>query len=103
MATHPDSRPATREAQVLARLIAAHGVRRYGVFFVTGEGHFFPNGVEESSGFVVDQHGQVYAFWTGWDSNRRDITFSQWEPVDAEADWLNDDEYKKARKLAGLG
>ena len=103
MATHPDSKPATREAQVLARLIAARGVRRYGMFFVTGEGTFFPNGVEESSGFVVDQQGQVFSFWTGWDSSRREVTFSQWELVDPEVDWPDDDEYRKARKHAGLG
>jgi hypothetical protein len=102
MATHPHAQPATREAQVLARLIAARGIGRYGLFFVTGEGTFFPNGVEEASGFAVDQRGQVYAFWTTWDSTRREVTFSEWEPVDPEPDWRDDDEYQRAREQAGF-
>src|SRR5688572_19804165 len=102
MATHPDSRPATREAQVLDRLLAARGIGQYGLFFVSGEGTFFPNGVEETSGFVVRQTGEVYAFWTGWDSSRREITFSQWDQVTPEPDWHDDEEFQHARRRAGI-
>jgi hypothetical protein len=102
MATHPDSKPATREAQVLDRLIAARGIGSYGLFFVSGEGQFFPNGVEEASGFAISDLGQVYAFWTGWDSKRREVIFSQWETAETEPDWVDDDEYQRARHQAGL-
>jgi hypothetical protein len=102
MATHPESKPATREAQVLDRLLAARGIGQYGLFFVSGEGTFFPNGVEEASGFVVDHQGKVYTFWTGWDPRRQEVRFSQWEAIEPEPDWDDDDEYQDAREQAGL-
>src|SRR5207249_3105558 len=102
MATHPNARPSTREAQVLDRLLAARGIDRYGLFFTSGEGDFFPNGVEETSGYVVDSQGQVYSFWTGWDDTRQDVHFTEWEPVEPEPDWLRDDDYVRARRAAGL-
>ena len=102
MATHPNARPATREAQVLDRLLATRGIGRYGLFFTSGEGDFFPNGVEETSGFVIDGQGQVHSFWTGWDADRQDVTFTEWQCVEPEPDWLSDDEYLHARRQAGL-
>jgi hypothetical protein len=102
MASRPDSRPATREAQVLDRLITARGIGQYGLFFVRGEGEFFPNGVEESSGFVVDGQGRVYSFWTGWDEARQEVHFSTWEQVEPEPEWLEDEQSLQAREAVGL-
>ena len=69
MAIHPSTqrsdRPATREAQVLERLVSARIFGPHAFFFVSGEGTFFPNGVEESSGFAIDRDGHVWSFWTG--------------------------------------
>lgn len=106
MAVHPgtenSTRPATREAQVLGRLVSARVFGPYAFFFVSGEGEFFPNGVEESSGFVIDRHGSVHSFWTGWDADRDEVTLVGWESVDPEPTWLEDDEYRRAREALGL-
>jgi hypothetical protein len=72
------------------------------MFFVTGEGEYLPNGDEETSGFVIDDSGQAYSFWTGWDSARQAVTFSEWETVDVEAEWLGVGEFERARAAAGL-
>jgi hypothetical protein len=102
MATHSNAKPSTREAQVLGRLLSAQGIDCYGLFFVSGEGDFFPNGVEETSAFVVDGMGRVYSFWTGWDDERQDVRFDEWASVSPEPDWLGDDEYIHACQRAGL-
>lgn len=91
----------TEDGRSLAWLINERlGGRRYGVFFATGEGSFFPNGVEESSGCVVDEDGRHYAYWTGWDGAAGRARFDQWELI-ADGGW-DDEEYRDARRDAGL-
>jgi hypothetical protein len=106
MAIHPGTqnsdRPSTRDAQVLGRLVKARVFGPYAFFFVSGEGQFFPNGVEESSGFVLDHGGRVYSFWTGWNPDRQEVTLVEWESVDPEPAWIEDDEYRQAREALGL-
>jgi hypothetical protein len=105
MAIYPDTRtsdrPVTREAQVLERLLAARGIGPHALFFVSGEGEFFPNGIEESSGFVVDHEGRVYSFWTGWDAERDEVGFTEWEQVEPEPSWREDEEYRQALEAVG--
>lgn len=48
------------------------GQPRVGYFDTTGEGRFLPDSqpedaVEESSGFVVADDGQIFSYWLGWD------------------------------------
>jgi hypothetical protein len=77
-------------------------LRRFGLFFVTGEGDELPNGDEEHSGFVIDDRGQIHSFWTGWDESRHEVTFTEWELVDEEKEWRGVGEYERARAKAGL-
>ena len=46
----------------LHRLIRDEGLRRYGLFFVTGEGKRLPDGWEDASGYVIDDRGRVFSF-----------------------------------------
>jgi hypothetical protein len=98
---HAD-RPATREAQVLERLVRPRVQGPHAFFFVSGEGTFFPNGVEESSGYVIDRHGSVWSFWTGWDPDRGEVILTEWDYVIPEPSWLGDEEYQRARAAVGL-
>jgi hypothetical protein len=86
------------------RLIRERGLRRYGLFLVSGEGRILPDGSENASGYVVDQDGRVFFFALDWDAGLRRVSFTQWEQVDAaaEADWDDDPEFQQARKAAGL-
>jgi hypothetical protein len=98
---HPQT--PTREADTLRRLLRDQGVRRYGLFFVTGAGTTLPAGSEDASGSVVDEHGRVVSFSTGWDVERAGVTFTRWDEVTPEPEWAEDDEeYQAARREAGL-
>jgi hypothetical protein len=48
-----------REQQDLERLIADKGLKRYGLFLVSGEGRRLPDGSEETSRYVVNQDRRV--------------------------------------------
>ena len=95
--------PDPRARAILDALVRSKGLERYAYFFVTGEGHFFPNGVEESSGSVIDDHGRVFDFWTAWDARRERPTFRFWRQVDPEPHWERSAEYRRARQAVGLG
>jgi hypothetical protein len=102
MATNRGVRNDSLSGSSIERLVRERGLRRFGLFFVTGEGDDLPNGDEEQSGYVIDERGQAYAFWTGWDQDRQQVVFSEWEPVDAEAEWNGVSEFEQARLAAGL-
>jgi hypothetical protein len=102
MSIHSRSQPITREGKLLDRLARARGLKRYAFFFVTGEDDLLPNGVETSSGFVIDDHGRVFSFWTGWDMDCQEPTFSDWERIEPEPGWENSREYRQARQQVGL-
>ena len=80
--------------------------KRFGVFYATGEGDFFPNGVEEASGHVVDDEGRHYTFWTSWSHARSAVEFGWWYDVEPSpedlAGWQDSEEYRDARRQAGL-
>lgn len=102
MAIHPGARTASLPASPLERLVREQGLRQFGLFFVTGEGEFMPNGDEEKSGYVIDEFGHTYSFWTGWDAARGTVVLTEWEPIADDPDWHVIGEYQRARERAGL-
>lgn len=89
--------------ETLTRLIAEKiPGQRFGVFFSTGEGRFFPNGEEESSGCVVTDRDDHYHYWTKWDHWAGRAAFDGWDSLPPQNDWYNDEEYRDARRAAGL-
>ena len=102
MAIHPRSQRITPEGQLLDTLVKARGLGKHAFFFVTGEDECLPNGIESTSGFVIDERGRVFSFWTGWDSEREEPTFTEWEQVEPEPGWLQSAEYRQARQQVGL-
>jgi hypothetical protein len=98
------------ERKLLDRLIRQqHDMRdgRYALFFVTGEGKYLPASspeerLEQTSGYVVDSHDHVFAFWLGWDAERGQPALTRWRQVAPPPDWNSDDEYRDARAEVGL-
>lgn len=100
----------TRQSRVLHELIESQGFEpsHYALFFVTGEGIEMPwldeNGcpLEETSGHVIADNGQVFAFWMAWDPEREGPALVEWEEETPELDWLRSREYREARLSIGL-
>jgi hypothetical protein len=88
-------------APALRRLFEAGGLRRYAIWFATGDGTFMPNEEEETSGYVVNEDGRVFFFRTSWDEATRAETLTLQE-VEPRADWMEDRDYRQARDLAGV-
>jgi len=91
-----------REIDLLKQLVQPKGVGRHAFFFVSGEGSKMPNGVEEESGYVLDEQGRVFSFWLGWDAEHSKPALETWQQVQAEPHWLEEPEYCRAQKLVGL-
>lgn len=98
----------TPEMSLLEAVIAERGIHPgdYALFFTTGEGEFMPTDgadpIEETSGYLVDRSGRVFAWWLGWDPDRRRPTLVDWEQVEPESDWSEASEYVEARRLVGV-
>ena len=98
------------QRNVLDDLIQERGLRRgdYVLFLVSGEGILWPAGrpdledFEEVSGHVLTREGKVFAFWLGWDEERRMPCLTEWEEVQPEPHWRNVGEYRRAREAVGL-
>lgn len=91
----------------LERLFAEQGIQpgTYGLFFTTGEGTYLPghrpgHRVENQSGYVVTSKGEHYSFWKDRDRVTGKIVLTDWEQVQPEADWKNDQEYVAALRSA---
>lgn len=91
-----------RQAAALERLFTEKGLGRHGTFWEVGEGTFLPDGTEDLSGFVVDERGRIFFFWTGWDAERGEVAFETWRPVEPEPDWERDPEHRRARAAVRL-
>ncbi len=73
----------------LRSLIAAKLTgQRFALFFNTDEDN------DESSGFVVDDQGRHWAYWTETIDGRE--SFSEWAEVAPEARWSDVREYQRA-------
>lgn len=95
-------RAGTRQYKLLTDLIRARGLDRFELFGVSGEGTFFGNGYETSSGFVLDSAGRVFYFWMGPGPDKERAILSTWEEETPGADWADDAEYQLARGRLGL-
>ena len=82
---------------LLNALVRERGLERFAYFLVTGEGRFFPNGVEATSGHVLDATGQVFRFWTSWDAERAQPSFKVWKLAPPNPRWERIGEYQRAR------
>lgn len=107
--TGHSARQANEQSRLLHRLIEQQGLTAgtYALFFVTAEGESVPaglsgGGLEEASGYVLDNVGRVFSFWLGWDSARREVALTTWREVDPEPNWSDNPEYRQARKRVGL-
>lgn len=102
MVIQQDIKSDAEHMALLDALIAERGLKRYGLFFVTGEGAFTPDGYEETSGYALSQEGRAFFFWTGWDEAAQRTGFDMWKPTEPQSDWQDDEEYRAARRAAGL-
>jgi hypothetical protein len=106
MSEHPVSSPPPardpRPRAILDELVRRHGLERDAYFHVTGEGRYFPDGTEDVSGYVVDDRGREFFFWTGWDAERGAVIFRTWEEVESRADHRIGAEERRARVAVGL-
>ena len=93
----------TSEARaMLDGLVRERGLQRFAYFLVSGEGQFLPNGIEITSGHVLDTTGQVYRFWTSRDSDRDQASFRIWKLAKTNSRWDRNREYQSARAAVGL-
>ena len=83
-------------------LLVERGIDRYGLFLLTSENLFSPNGYEEMSGIVVSGDGRCFFFWTSWDDASQLVIFETWNEVEPRAEWQSSQEYHAARAAAGL-
>lgn len=102
MAISPEIRSDSEHMALLDELIAERGVKRYGLYLLSGEALFTPDGYEETSGFVVSDDGRIFFFWTGWDETAHRVRFETWRPTEPQPGWQNSAEYQDARRAAGL-
>jgi hypothetical protein len=72
--------------------------QRFGIFYGTGEGTFFPDGSEDSSGFVVAEDGSHWFYWTDWIEGR--AAFGTWESELFQDEWNECSEYSDALRAA---
>jgi hypothetical protein len=86
----------------LHSLLREKGVYHYGLFFVTGEGITMPNGLEESSGYVVANDGRTFRYWFGWDTIRHSSAFTTWRRIEPRPQWTDEEEYQHALRDAGI-
>jgi hypothetical protein len=94
--------PAPEAHAMLDALIRANGLQRFAYFRVSGEGRFLPNGIEVTSGHVLDATGRVYRFWTDWDSDRDLASVRVWKLATTNPRWDRNREDQGARAAVGL-
>ena len=88
--------------ELLRRLIAARGIKQYGLYLLTSENRYTPTGFEEMSGYAIDPAGGAHFFWVGWDDARHEEDFTVWQDSEQQAGWSSDQEFLEA-SLAAKG
>jgi hypothetical protein len=104
MVAEPQHAPDRYARAVVAihALISDLGIGRHALFHEVGEGTAFPDGSEAMSGYVLDELGRTYFFWTGWDGTRGRAVFTIWEPAETDPAWRTSEEHQQARAAVGL-
>ena len=86
--------------ELLRRLIAARGIKQYGLYLLTSENRYTPTGFEEMSGYAIDPAGGAHFFWVGWDDARQQEDFTVWQDAEQQANWSSDQEFVEATLAA---
>ncbi len=94
--------PGDEIRQALERAIRDRGLRRFAILDSVGEGLFYPNGMEQRSGDVMDQDGRIWMFWTAWDPIRKLVTIRDWEEAAVIPALMATRGYVRARQQLGL-
>ena len=94
--------PDPESRAMLDALVRERGLEQFAYFLVTGEGRFLPNGIEVTSGHVLDATGRIFRFWTTWDGERDQASFKVWKPTPPNPRWERTGEYQRARAAVGL-
>ena len=84
----------------LDALIRSKARGRFAYFDTTVEGRVYPNGMDETSGSIVDESGRVFEFWTAWDDQRGVPGLKFWREVNPAEE--TSVEYRRAREELGL-
>lgn len=99
---HPQLVPDPDARTMLDKLVRERGLERFAYFLVSGEGRTLPNGIEVTSGHVLDTSGRVFRFWTDWDAERNQPAFKTWKLATPNLRWEHIGEYQLARAALGL-
>jgi hypothetical protein len=86
MAIQQEIKSDAEHVALLATLLAERGLKQYGLFAVTGEGTFTPDGYEETSGYILSSEGKAFFFWTGWDESSQRTTSTCGSPPSRKLD-----------------
>jgi hypothetical protein len=91
-----------RSLAAASNLIAERLPGRFVILDDVGEGRIFLDDTEELSGYVLDERGDLWAFWTAWDADAGRLTLGTWERVESTDRDSESTEYRRARAQVGL-
>src|SRR5687768_4192338 len=91
-----------RSIAAIEALLDDIGIGKRGIFHDVGERTIFPDGTESTSGFVIDELGRVFIFWTDWDAARGRPVFTTWKQIEPEPSLKTSKEYQEASATLGL-
>ena len=87
----------------LDRLVRQRGLRRFAYFGTTGEGIPLPDGLEVTTGYVLDGQGRVFRFTLGADPTSGAPVLTRWVEVEPRGRLAESEGYRRARGKVGLG
>jgi hypothetical protein len=91
-----------RSLAAASRLIAKRLSGRFIILDDIGHGTIFPDDTEEVSGTVLDERGELYTYWTGWDTRAGRLTLWIWRREEIDERVRQWGTYRRARALLGL-
>ena len=71
----------------LDSLLAERGLKRYGLFAVSGEGTVTRTAMKRPAATHCPIEIGQALFWTGWDEAAQRTTFDMWKPTEPQAKW----------------